>query len=64
MTKKDIAQAVAARTDVSAAIAEEIIGAALDVSGPERTRRSEALRTASLARCPADWLADQLTAAR
>ena len=30
MTKKDIAQAVAASTDVSAATAEAVIGAALD----------------------------------
>ena len=32
-TKKDIAQAVAQRTDVSASAAEEIINAALDVVG-------------------------------
>lgn len=48
--------------DVAATAAA--IAAALDVSGPERDRRSRALRTASLARTPAHWLADQLTAAR
>ena len=45
MTKKDIAQAVAARTDVSAAAAEEIIGAALDVIG-EQLAKGEDVRLA------------------
>ena len=35
---------------------------ALDVTGDERTRRAIALRDASLARSPAQWLADQLAA--
>lgn len=39
------------------------ITAALDVAGDERIRRSRALRAASLARTPANWLADQLAAA-
>ncbi|MGI8756272.1 MAG: alpha,alpha-trehalose-phosphate synthase (UDP-forming) [Acidimicrobiales bacterium] len=39
------------------------LGAALDASPEERRRRADALRQASLARCPADWLADQLAAA-
>jgi len=45
MTKKDIAQAVAARTDVSAAAAEDIIGAALDVIG-EQLAKGEDVRLA------------------
>ncbi len=39
------------------------IAAALDASPEERIHRSRALRHASLARTPAHWLADQLTAA-
>ncbi len=39
------------------------LAGALDASPEERRRRSGALRTASLARRPAHWLADQLTAA-
>lgn len=39
------------------------IAAALDAPGDERARRAETLRAASLARRPAHWLADQLTAA-
>ncbi|MGI8710201.1 MAG: alpha,alpha-trehalose-phosphate synthase (UDP-forming) [Acidimicrobiales bacterium] len=37
--------------------------AALDAPAEERRHRAEVLRTASLARSPADWLADQLVAA-
>lgn len=36
---------------------------ALDAPAPERARRAAGLRAASLARSPASWLADQLTAA-
>ncbi len=39
------------------------LAAALDVEPAERERRATALRTASLARDPARWLADQLAAA-
>ncbi len=39
------------------------IGAALDAPEEERIRRADELRQASLARVPATWLADQLTAA-
>ena len=45
MTKKDIAQAVASRTDVSAGAAEEILGAALDVIG-EQLAKGEDVRLA------------------
>ena len=41
----------------------EAIAAALDAPEGERSRRAEALRAASLARRPAQWLADQLAAA-
>jgi trehalose 6-phosphate synthase len=41
----------------------EAIAAALDAPEGERSRRAEALRAASLARQPAQWLADQLAAA-
>ena len=39
------------------------LAAALDAPPEERQRRAAGLRTASLARTPADWLADQLAAA-
>ena len=39
------------------------LAAALDASPEERARRAQVLRQASLARTPAHWLADQLTAA-
>lgn len=39
------------------------IGAALAAPAEERSRRAATLRAASLARGPAEWLADQLTAA-
>lgn len=39
------------------------LAGALDAPAAERERRAEGLRAASLARTPADWLADQLTAA-
>lgn len=39
------------------------LAAALDAPAEERRRRAEELRRTSLARRPADWLADQLTAA-
>lgn len=39
------------------------IAAALDAPAEERARRAETLRAATLARGPADWLADQLAAA-
>jgi len=45
MTKKDIAQVVAQRADVSAATAEEILGAALDVIG-EQLAKGEDVRLA------------------
>ena len=45
MTKKDIAQVVAQRADVSATAAEEIIGAALDVIG-EQLAKGEDVRLA------------------
>ncbi|CAN5837039.1 trehalose-6-phosphate synthase [soil metagenome] len=41
----------------------EALAAALDAGPHERARRAIALRTASLARSPARWLADQLAAA-
>lgn len=41
----------------------QAIAAALDASPDERARRHGLLRQASLAREPADWLADQITAA-
>ena len=47
MTKKDIAQVVAQRADVSATAAEEIIGAALDVIG-EQLAKGEDVRLAGL----------------
>jgi nucleoid DNA-binding protein len=43
MTKKDIAQVVAQRADVSAATAEEVLGAALDVIG-EQLAKGEDVR--------------------
>ena len=45
MTKKDIAQVVAQRADVSAATAEEVLGAALDVIG-EQLAKGEDVRLA------------------
>jgi trehalose 6-phosphate synthase len=39
------------------------LAGALDAPAPERRRRAEGLRAASLARTPAAWLADQLHAA-
>ena len=45
MTKKDIAQVVAQRADVSATAAEEILGAALDVIG-EQLAKGEDVRLA------------------
>jgi trehalose 6-phosphate synthase len=41
-----------------------VLAEALDMDGPERTRRAEAMRDIVLARRPADWLDAQLTAAR
>jgi trehalose 6-phosphate synthase len=42
----------------------EVLAEALDMDGPERARRAEAMRAIVLARRPADWLDTQLTAAR
>jgi trehalose 6-phosphate synthase len=41
----------------------EVLDTALRMPAPERAARAAALRAAAVARTPADWLADQLTAA-